>query len=117
MSTESWILFIGFILIIWGIGHLSSQINIQTRAITDGIASLKDVLEKEESTDYTSHLKYDANDIYKLLEDYPEKIAKEIKHELGYRQNDVLGLEHDMKDIRSNLVDIEKALIEIQLNR
>ena len=103
------------ILIIWGVGHISSQITILTGAITEGIRSLKDVLEKEESTDYTSLIKYDANDIYNLLEDFPEKIAKEIKCELGYSRDELMGLAYDIRDIKGSLIDIEKELTDIRV--
>ena len=91
---------------------VGKEIATQTGILQEGLLDIKKALQKEDSTSYT--LTYDANDIYRLLEDYPQKIATEIKSELGYRQNDVLALEHDMKGIKSNLEDIEKALIEIQ---
>lgn len=107
--------FLGSIIVIWwALAHISSQISTQTEAITNGIRSLKDVLEKEESTDYTSLIKYDANDIYNLIEDFPEKIAKEIKCELGYSRDELMGLAYDIRDIKGSLIDIEKELTDIR---
>ena len=92
---------------------VGNQIATQTGILQELLLDIKRALEKEEPTDYT--IKYDANDIYKMLEDFPEKIAKEIKYELGERTDDYMGLEYDIKDIRSSLDGINSNILEIRI--
>lgn len=101
------------ILIIWGVGHISKQISEQTERLTYGIESLKNVLEKEEELDYRRIS--ELSGLYELLEDFPEKIAKEIKWELGYKRDDYMGLEYDIKDIRSSLDNINTLVLEMKI--
>ena len=68
--------FLGLLIFIaWVISHISSQISLQINIISEATLQLREALKKEESADYKGFVKYDANDIYKLIEDYPEKIA------------------------------------------
>ena len=92
---------------------VGNQIATQTGILQELLLDIKRALEKEEPTDYT--IKYDANDIYRLLEDFPDKIAKEIKYELGYRTDDYMGLEYDIKGIKEHLKDIEQSIIGIEM--
>ena len=94
---------------------VGKEIATQTVILQEGLLDIKKALQKEESTDYTSLIKYDANDIYKLLEDYPEKIAKEIKCELGYNRHDAFALEDDIKDIKRSLDNINKDIADIEI--
>ena len=94
---------------------VGKEIATQTAILQEGLLDIKKALQKEESTDYTSLMKYDANDIYNLLEDFPEKIAKEIKCELGYSRDELMGLAYDIRDIKGSLIDIEKELTDIRV--
>ena len=106
--------FLGAIVAVWlttiAVGN---QIATQTGILQELLLDIKKALEKEEPTDYT--IKYDANDIYQILEDFPEKIAKEIKYELGYQTDDYMGLHYDIKDIRSSLDNINTILLEMNI--
>ncbi len=117
MSTESWILFIGFTLIIWGFGHISSQISKQTEAITDGIRSirsLKDVLEKEDVRNWGDPI-YNIDDIHKSISDLPEAIGGEIRWVFGFSKNSHEDLDYALKDIRGTLDNINQKLLDIEI--
>ena len=106
--------FLGAIVAVWlttiAVGN---QIATQTGILQERLLEIKKALQKDDSTSYG--ITYDANDIYRLLEDFPERIAQQIKSELGYRRDDVLALEGGISDINRQISDIEKSLFEIQL--
>ena len=106
--------FLGAIVAVWlttiAVGN---QIATQTEILQERLLDIKKALEKEEPTDFT--LTYDANDIYRLIEDFPEKIAQEIKCELGYRRDEIMGLAYDIRDIKGSLDNINTNIVDIEI--
>lgn len=108
--------FIGsVILIAWILGHISSQISLQITVISEATRQLKEALEKGEGSSDYADIKYDANDIYKLLEDFPENVAKEINLATGYgRIYGPANIASDFNETNSRLREMEREIAGIR---